>query len=136
MRLGVANNMHPLSWGGGGHKRKRSKFYFHKALKNVSTKSYCFPPIIINKNSDFLRRYKESHLQTCIYSTSRMQKTKIQKTCNKTSILLEGSFPFVPPPPSTLCSITIMPLNTRHYIVNHYVKICHVSLGMQIICTH
>ena len=25
--LGVANNMHPLSWGGGGHKRKRSELY-------------------------------------------------------------------------------------------------------------
>ena len=28
VHLGCANNIHPLSWGGGGHKRKRSKNIF------------------------------------------------------------------------------------------------------------
>ena len=28
VRLGVANNTHPLSWWGGGHKRKRSNLEF------------------------------------------------------------------------------------------------------------
>ena len=37
-----------------------------------------------------------------------------------------GSFPFVPP--STLCSPHWQ--STCHYIVNHYVKILHVRLGV------
>ena len=33
-----------------------------------------------------------------------------------------------PPPPSTLCSPQLQ--STCHYIVNHYVKILHVHLGV------
>ena len=36
VHLGVANNMHPLSWGGGGYKRKRSKL-----LYNIVNKTLC-----------------------------------------------------------------------------------------------
>ena len=40
-----------------------------------------------------------------------------------------GSIPFVPPPPSsTLCSRQLQ--SSCHYIVNYFVKIWHVHLGV------
>ena len=45
--------------------------------------------------------------------------------CPPPSIYYAGSFPFVPP--STLCDPQVQ--STCHYMVNHYVKICHVRRG-------
>ena len=80
---GGANNMRPLSWGGGGAQTEKIPFFF-----------------------------------------SSTKKWDLFRLCPPVRFV----------PPSTFCASQLQ--STCHYIVNHYVKIWHVRLGVQIICAH
>ena len=121
MRLGGANNMRSLSWGGGAQTEK-----IRNQINREFNKLTCFS---LDKIRDLtvIRRGNRS--------TKKSKKGKVQTYVSvlKTAIFqliqtYAGSFPFVPPPPSTLCSPQLQ--STCHYIVHHYVKILHVHLGV------
>ena len=88
------------------------KFQFHRKCTTESVRKNRFILFFPELSRSDCR------LQTCWLSNQQLSGSDLQTEM--------GSFPFVPP--STLCSPQLQ--STCHYIVNHYVKILHVYLGV------
>ena len=117
VHLGVANNMRPLSCGGGGgHKRKRSNLLIKNMIKYLTLDVMCW----------FHRDAPEWHgtqWHSPYEGDSTQVSTHLRKTQHKPNFPLvgvlernkhkhfwkkNGSFPFVPPPPQLSGCISLV----------------------------